>query len=140
MAVDVPASFIAQAKTPPRYPPANPRYQTTLSTFSPRGAEHNSSSSSRHSTTSNTNGSIGMAPPPTGSRDHLKIEKDGRLVNRALGPQLPDKDGRLSSGRHTGTDTPDRPPSLNGCPDYSPLPNGKNGILPSKEQYDRIAK
>merc|ERR1719357_295961 len=52
MAVDVPASFIAQAKTPPRYPPANPRYQTTLSTFSPRGAEHNSSTSSKMSKSS----------------------------------------------------------------------------------------
>ena len=28
----------------------------------------------------------GMGPPPTGSRDHLKIEKDGRLVNRATAP------------------------------------------------------
>ena len=35
-----------------------------------------------------------MGPPATGSRDHLKIEKDGRLINRALAPDIPDRDGR----------------------------------------------
>ena len=28
----------------------------------------------------------GTGPPATGSRDHLKIEKDGRLINRAMAP------------------------------------------------------
>ena len=32
-------------------------------------------------------------PPPTGARDHLKIEKDGRLINRATAPDLPEKAG-----------------------------------------------
>ena len=70
MAVDVPASFIAQTKTPPRYPPtsaggavnavaANPRYSASLTTFSPRGTENNSSTSSRQSRGSGSNGSIG---------------------------------------------------------------------------------
>merc|ERR1740128_630358 len=140
MAVDVPASFIAQAKTPPRYPPSNPRYSATLSTFSPRGTEATSSSSSRHSKQSTLNGSIGgMGPPPTGSRDHLKIEKDGRLVNRATAPELPEKGGeRLSGSRQ------DQHPLSNGTPssrpdssEYSPQ---TNGTRPSKEQYDRIAK
>lgn len=53
MAVDVPDSFVARNKTPPRYPPPKP-----------------------------------PAPPP---RDHLRIEQDGRLVNRATPPQLPQR-------------------------------------------------
>ncbi|XP_044737039.1 protein PALS1 isoform X2 [Chrysoperla carnea] len=53
MAVDVPDSFVARNKTPPRYPPPKP-----------------------------------PAPPP---RDHLRIEQDGRLVNRAQPPQLPQR-------------------------------------------------
>jgi hypothetical protein len=65
MAVDVPASFIAQTKTPPRYPPnstaggTNQRYSASLTTFSPRGGENNSSTSSRQSRGSGSNGSIG---------------------------------------------------------------------------------
>jgi len=64
MAVDVPASFVAQAKTPPRYPPSNPRYQPTLSTFSPRHQDQNSSTSSKMSKSSSggregSNGSAG---------------------------------------------------------------------------------
>ena len=34
------------------------------------------------------NGSIRPVPPP---RDHLRIEKDGRMVNRAQAPQVPDR-------------------------------------------------
>lgn len=136
MAVDVPASFVAQAKTPPRYPPQNPRYQPTLSTFSPRSNDQNSSTSSRMSKSSSagaSNGSAGGAPPPTGSRDHLKIEKDGNLVNKSIAPELP---SRPQNGP--------RPVST----DFSQV-NGQNGITgdqnhteitPSKEQYERIAK
>ncbi|XP_059610742.1 protein PALS1 isoform X2 [Phlebotomus argentipes] len=62
MAVDVPDSFIARNKTPPRYPPPRPPIQL--------------------------NGSAKPIPPP---RDHLRIEKDGRLVNRAPAPQVPDR-------------------------------------------------
>jgi len=136
MAVDVPASFVAQAKTPPRYPPQNPRYQPTLSTFSPRSNDQNSSTSSRMSKSSSagaSNGSAGGVPPPTGSRDHLKIEKDGNLVNKSIAPELP---SRPQNGA--------RPVSI----DYSQV-NGQNGIpndqnhvevTPSKEQYERIAR
>ena len=136
MAVDVPASFVAQAKTPPRYPPQNPRYQPTLSTFSPRSNDQNSSTSSRMSKSSSagaSNGSAGGAPPPTGSREHLKIEKDGNLVNKSIAPELP---SRPQNGP--------RPVST----DFSQV-NGQNGITgdqnhteitPSKEQYERIAK
>ena len=41
-----------------RYPPSNPRYQSNLSTFSPRGATQTSSTSSKQS-----NGSIGRHLP-----------------------------------------------------------------------------
>lgn len=33
-------------------------------------------------------------PPP---RDHLRIEKDGRLVNRAPAPQVPDRNHQLQN-------------------------------------------
>ncbi|KAJ1522794.1 hypothetical protein ONE63_001950 [Megalurothrips usitatus] len=66
MAVDVPDSFIARSKTPPRYPPPRPVGTT--------GA-------------AGVNGSaVKPVPPPRG---HLRIEEDGRLVNRAPAPQLP---------------------------------------------------
>lgn len=38
------------------------------------------------------NGSVRPVPPP---RDHLRIEKDGRLVNRAPAPQVPDRKQNL---------------------------------------------
>lgn len=151
MAVDVPASFIAQTKTPPRYPPTstNPRYSATLTTFSPRGTENNSSTSSRQSRGSGSNGSIGMTtmpPPPTGSRDHLKIERDGRLVNRATAPDLPEKDVGLSNSNRNSSSKHSH--HINGSrqnPEGSPLVNGlvgggAQGEKPSKEQYDRIVK
>ena len=141
MAVDVPASFIAQAKTPPRYPPQNARYQPTLSTFSPRSNDQNSSTSSRVSKSSSAgtgNGSVAGAgdrgPPPTGSRDHLKIERDGNLINRAVAPELPSRPGQ--NGQRNSSSS-----------EYSYM-NGQNGghidayseVTPSKEQYERIMK
>ena len=128
MAVDVPASFVAQAKTPPRYPPSNPRYQPTLSTFSPRSNDQNSSTSSKMSKSSSagaSNGSVkgGGPPPPTGSRDHLKIERDGNLVNRSVAPELP---SRPHSSEFSYTNG-------GGSEQHSE-------VTPSKEQYERIAK
>ncbi|XP_050329492.1 uncharacterized protein LOC126759016 isoform X3 [Bactrocera neohumeralis] len=66
MAVDCPDNFIARNKTPPRYPPPHRPPQL--------------------------NGSVKPVPPP---RDHLRVEKDGRLINRTPAPQLPDR--RLGS-------------------------------------------
>ena len=134
MAVDVPASFVAQAKTPPRYPPSNPRYQPTLSTFSPRSNDQNSSTSSKMSKSSSagaSNGSVkgggggGGGPPPTGSRDHIQIEPDGRLVNRAVAPELP---SRPHSSEFAVS-------QMNGVHSEP-----QSELTPSKEQYERIAK
>lgn len=72
MAVDVPESFIARNKTPPRYPP--PRPQTRIQTAVNGTSTGSISSNSK------------PVPPP---RDHLRIEKDGRLVNKAPAPQVP---------------------------------------------------
>ncbi|CAB3378822.1 Hypothetical predicted protein [Cloeon dipterum] len=67
MAVDVPDTFIARTKTPPRYPP--PKHLQA-----PNGNAASATSATK------------PVPPP---RDHLSIEKDGRLVNRAPPPQVP---------------------------------------------------
>jgi len=132
MAVDVPASFVAQAKTPPRYPPSNPRYQPTLSTFSPRHQDQNSSTSSKMSKSSSggREGSDGSAgAPPTRSREHLRIEQDGHLANKAVAPEPP-------SRPHNGV--------ARSSAEFSHM-NGENGndsrtVTPSKEQYERIVK
>jgi len=107
MAVDVPDSFIARSKTPPRYPPPRPVRAAAPAAPAP------------------TTGLVMPQPPPmNGSapkpvpppRDHLRIEKDGRLVNRAPAPQLPA-----------------RPPEPQ--PPQPPLPNE-----PTREQMDSIKK
>ncbi|XP_043660875.1 uncharacterized protein LOC122625074 isoform X2 [Drosophila teissieri] len=77
MAVDCPDTFIARNKTPPRYPPPRPPQ---------------------------LNGNAKPVPPP---RDHLRVEKDGRLVNCSPAPQLPDRraPGNASSGSSGGAAT-----------------------------------
>uniref|UniRef100_A0A1Y1L6I7 MAGUK p55 subfamily member 5 n=1 Tax=Photinus pyralis TaxID=7054 RepID=A0A1Y1L6I7_PHOPY len=108
MAVDVPDTFIARNKTPPRYPPPKPKLQVGYNRL--LGVTFGDSSNERaidvpdtifeskiptsKSTSHVKSGLNGTAaspalkpvPPP---RDHLKIEKDGRLVNRTPAPQLP---------------------------------------------------
>ncbi|KAF4528244.1 hypothetical protein B566_EDAN014402 [Ephemera danica] len=99
MAVDVPESFVARTKTPPRYPP-------------PR------------SLVSGTNGTPGSAKPVPPPRDHLRIEKDGRLVNRAPPPQLP--------ARAAPTVTPVAVPAV-------PPPTDPNRT-PTRDQLESIRK
>lgn len=123
--------FFFQAKTPPRYPPSNPRYQPTLSTFSPRHQDQNSSTSSKMSNKSSSGGREGSngSGPPTRSRDHLRIEQDGHLAIKGEAPE-----------------PPSRPQNGVGSADFShSLTNGENGshsgtVTPSKEQYERIVK
>ncbi|XP_026480446.1 MAGUK p55 subfamily member 5-like isoform X2 [Ctenocephalides felis] len=147
MAVDVPDSFVARNKTPPRYPPPKPPSSGTVANQVPSATPHNHQkphdksdhrsqkhahqkvgqqthikSNNRnssyddqhvgHKTSNGTpssvvvenhkmNGSVVVAPPsaplaPSAvqvpippPREHLRIEKDGRLVNRAPAPQVP---------------------------------------------------
>lgn len=90
MAVDVPDSFVAQTKTPPKYPPPS----------SLGDREEARSSGSSFSALSLSNGGHSLhrgqrnrqSPPELvalPSRDHLRIEKDGRLINTMEAPPLP---------------------------------------------------
>lgn len=90
MAVDVPDSFVAQTKTPPKYPPPS----------SLGDREEARSSGSSFSALSLSNGHHSLhrghknrqSPPELvalPSRDHLRIEKDGRLINTMEAPPLP---------------------------------------------------
>lgn len=65
------------------------------------------------------------APPP---RDHLKIEKDGRLVNRAPAPQVP---ARLPINNSTNSNTTS-PPTVTTTPTAV--------VEPTREQLDSIKK
>lgn len=109
MAVDVPDTFIARNKTPPRYPPPKPIIQSGPN-----------DSSVFHSPETVATKPV---PPP---RDHLKIEKDGRIINRAPAPQLP---ARITNNNIT-----------------SPINNATSAVKPpqvvepTKEQLDSINK
>jgi len=70
MAVDVPDTFVGRTKTPPRYPPSK---QTSRLGFRKKVAMVQTTAA-------------GEPTPPL--RDHLKIEKDGRLVILNQGSQV----------------------------------------------------
>uniref|UniRef100_A0A1B6FIQ7 MAGUK p55 subfamily member 5 n=1 Tax=Cuerna arida TaxID=1464854 RepID=A0A1B6FIQ7_9HEMI len=99
MAVDVPESWAPKNKTPPRYPPPRPQVRIQA----------------------NVNG-MGESPSPSPAkpvpppRDHLRIEKDGRLVNRAPPPQLP---ARLTDNINNNTKEP--PPAIAPTPTSAEL-------------------
>ncbi|XP_058061861.1 uncharacterized protein LOC131212130 [Anopheles bellator] len=92
--VDVPDSFVEIIKAPPRYPPPKPliikdvikKKESCSSNESIAKPKPQSQSPARNE----LNGSSKPVPPP---RDHLRIEKDGRLTNRAPvpAPQVPDR-------------------------------------------------
>jgi len=128
MAIDVPPSFVAQAKTPPRYPPNNSLTQPTLSTFSPRQDGQNSSSSSKKLKSFGrlSNGSLD-ASPKTISKDHMK---DGSFGKKYISTT----DGRSQT-------LPSELRNVNGQ-DIGSLPVSGTGdvVTPSKEQNERIAR
>ncbi|CAH1998472.1 unnamed protein product [Acanthoscelides obtectus] len=98
MAVDVPDTFVARNKTPPRYPPPKAALQSGVN-----GAPPTLPATPTPSLPTANDSSVGVAKPVPPPRDHLKIEKDGRLVNRAPAPQLP---ARLNSGSGAVPQTP----------------------------------
>ncbi|XP_035896121.1 uncharacterized protein LOC118505024 isoform X2 [Anopheles stephensi] len=93
--VDVPDSFVEIVKGPPRYPPPKPliikdairKKESCSSSESIDKPKPQSQSPARNELNGSTTKPV---PPP---RDHLRIEKDGRLTNRAPvpAPQVPDR-------------------------------------------------
>lgn len=83
MAVDVPDSFVAQTKTPPKYPPPNPNQSMMMELHEGRSSGGSSFSLSNGTGTGSgriSGGKTSPPPPDLIARDHLKIEKDGRLI------------------------------------------------------------
>merc|ERR1712214_59711 len=81
MAVDVPESFVAQTKTPPKYPPP--------SSLGDREEARSSGSSFSALSLSNGHSLNRKSSPLPPNRDHIRIEKDGRLINTMEGPPVP---------------------------------------------------
>ncbi|XP_063927834.1 protein PALS1 isoform X2 [Zophobas morio] len=112
MAVDVPDTFIARNKTPPRYPPPKPILQSGVNgTATPPVAA-----------------TPKPVPPP---RDHLKVEKDGRIVNRTPAPQLP---ARITNNNNNVTVTPAVAVAVAATTPTQPAAE------PTREQLDSIKK
>ena len=85
MAVDVPDSFVARTKTPPRYPPPKQDVPTSPGALRKRATVSSASAAASSSSSAPSNG---VGKPTLPSREHLRIEEDGRLVNRAVPPQV----------------------------------------------------
>ncbi|KAG5876450.1 hypothetical protein JTB14_031135 [Gonioctena quinquepunctata] len=157
MAVDVPDTFIARNKTPPRYPPPKPILQVGYDRLSgvtfgddtqeraidvpdnfverkktpPKYPSLKVHKSGLNGTTTPAQPSVPDSnskpvPPP---RDHLKIEKDGRLVNRAPAPQLP---ARITNNNNI------TPVAVAPLAPLTPSPTAM--VEPTREQLDSIKK
>ncbi|XP_017783913.1 PREDICTED: MAGUK p55 subfamily member 5 isoform X2 [Nicrophorus vespilloides] len=167
MAVDVPDSFIARNKTPPRYPPPKPilavGYDRLLGvTFGDENQERaidvpdnfverkktppkypistNVLKAGVNGSTTQTAGVVNSSKPVPPPRDHLKMEKDGRLVNSAQAPQLPT---RITNNNNIQQPmTPVSPTSAPADPNAGVANNIKKyqeQIRKRKEEEDRIA-
>lgn len=87
MAVDVPDTFVARTKTPPRYPPPKPSNATTMAPpAAPVPVNNNSPGLRKKVVTAQaaqvaSNGlAAGLTKPVPPSREHLRMEEDGRTV------------------------------------------------------------
>lgn len=90
MAVDVPDSFIARTKTPPKYPPPpmlQPGQYGSWSSSHGRGGGSGVGAGGGGGVNGVLVKRSNPVTPP--SRDHLRIEKDGVLVNTMSGPTPP---------------------------------------------------
>ncbi|ETN59342.1 hypothetical protein AND_009059 [Anopheles darlingi] len=133
MAVDVPASFIARNKTPPRYPP--PRSAVTPGNAGPGAAVVAAAAATAVAPVSTQlNGSSKPVPPP---RDHLRIEKDGRLTNRAPvpAPQVPDRKmvPNTSQHQHIGQVLEPTPDQLDSIKKFQYLHQGTPTLGPCRK-------
>ncbi|VEN48241.1 unnamed protein product, partial [Callosobruchus maculatus] len=134
MAVDVPDTFVARNKTPPRYPPPKAILQSGVN-----GAPPTIPATPTPPLPTLNDTSAGVTKPVPPPRDHLKIEKDGRLVNRAPAPQLP---ARLNSSSGAVPQTPVTPPVAHQEPTKEQLDSIKKyqeQIRKRKEEEDRLA-
>ncbi|ENN76635.1 hypothetical protein YQE_06854, partial [Dendroctonus ponderosae] len=161
MAVDVPESFVARNKTPPRYPPPKPTLTVGYNRFSgvnfggdtqeraidvpdnyidrkstppkiiaksakskPETALNGSAALAHYNHLPSAQASPQVPPKPVPPlRDHLKIESDGRLVNKAPAPQLP---ARIVNNNNINA---------------TPIGNQTSVITePTREQLDSIKK
>lgn len=84
MGVDVPDSFVAQTKTPPKYPPPSLGVEREDQARSSGSSFSQLSISNGHS----NRRSFPEPPPSRPSRDHIRIEKDGQLFNTMEPPPL----------------------------------------------------
>ncbi|XP_065088887.1 protein PALS1 isoform X1 [Ochlerotatus camptorhynchus] len=135
--VDVPDSFVEVIKAPPRYPPPKALIIKEV-------VKKKESSSSDESidnpkpqpqapTRNELNGSVKPIPPP---RDHLRIEKDGRLTNRAPvpAPQVPDrKVVPTTPQQHIGQVVEPTPDQLNSIKKF------EEQLRRRREEEERIA-
>lgn len=91
MAVDVPDTFVGRTKTPPRYPPPKPANASAVVANAPVAVNNNSPGLRKKVVTAQanqvaSNGMVsGIMKPAPPSRDHLRMEDDGRtlVVNHA---------------------------------------------------------
>jgi hypothetical protein len=89
MAVDVPDTFVGRTKTPPRYPPPKPSHPSAVvaNNITSVPVNNNSPGLRKKVVTAQANqvASNGMMKPAPPSRDHLRMEEDGRafVINHA---------------------------------------------------------
>ncbi|XP_060530675.1 protein PALS1 isoform X2 [Cylas formicarius] len=126
MAVDVPDSFVARNKTPPRYPPPKPPLTPSLNGSLPSTPHNNHLQPSATTQQAPLHAPTKPVPPP---RDHLKIEADGRIVNRAPAPQIP---ARIPNNNNNNINVASLTNATGNCTSVV--------TEPTKEQLDSIKK
>lgn len=126
MAVDVPDSFVATAKTPPRYPPPNSNNSSLSSHY--KGGHNHSLLGSFHASSEK-----GTPPPTLNRRSHLRIEDDGHLLNTQQGPPIPKPPNSAGSSGSGSSGS-------SGGSAGSTQPQGPTWIQPTEQQSQRMKK
>ncbi|XP_049826039.1 protein PALS1 isoform X2 [Aethina tumida] len=128
-AIDVPDNFVERKKTPPKYPSPKP-VKTGVNGTTPQPPPATPSL-----VTTPTPGGKPVPPP----RDHLKIEKDGRLVNRAPPPQLPARIPNNSAAAAVAVPTTPSTPQEPTREQLDSIKKYQEQIRKRKEEEERIA-